>query len=296
MRQAILGSLLLLAGSSVASAERVVREISWEEAERAGQLTSGQLERGEGSAEPLRLENTTDAPKTITLLDLKEPGITSRTYALTGQVRYEGIARPSYLEMWSWFGGQRRCFSRTLGDSGLLQRLEGSSGWRPFSLPFFGEEKTGPPTRLVVNMVLGGRGTVHLSPLRLVEYQPGEDPLAMPGAWWSDRMGGLIGGIGGAVIGCLAGLVGCLAGFGRARQVALSLAAVLGILGAASLVLGLIALGMSQPYGVYYPLLLGGGIVTIVMGANWPVLRRRYQQLELRRMTALDLRTPPRRS
>jgi len=55
------------------------------------------------------------------------------------------------------------------------------------------------------------------------------------------------------------------------------------------LVAGLVALGLGQPYAVYYPLLLFGGILTVVCGGLLPVIRRRYAEIELRRMTAMDL-------
>jgi hypothetical protein len=54
------------------------------------------------------------------------------------------------------------------------------------------------------------------------------------------------------------------------------------------LLAGLVALMLGQPYGVYYPLLLGGIITAAVCGGNYPVLRRRYDQIELRKMSAMD--------
>ena len=57
-----------------------------------------------------------------------------------------------------------------------------------------------------------------------------------------------------------------------------------------SLIFGLIAVTLGQPYGVYYPLLLGGIILTGVCGGNLPGLLRRYQQAELRKMAAMDVR------
>jgi hypothetical protein len=47
-----------------------------------------------------------------------------------------------------------------------MMRLQGTSGWREFILPF---DATGapPPTKLVINVVFEGRGVVFLSPLTL---------------------------------------------------------------------------------------------------------------------------------
>ncbi|MEN6558905.1 MAG: hypothetical protein ABFC54_12065, partial [Thermoguttaceae bacterium] len=58
--------------------------------------------------------------------------------------------------------------------------------------------------------------------------------------------------------------------------------------GMVSLVVGLVAVVLGQPYAVYYPLLLGGTILAAVFGGNFPMLHRRYQQIELRKMAAMD--------
>jgi len=75
------------------------------------------------------------------------------------------------------------------------------------------------PERLVVRVVLPGRGIVRLGPIKLVHYGPGEDPLMPPGQWWSDRQGGWLGALSSAAFGCLAGLVGLLAGRGPAELI-----------------------------------------------------------------------------
>jgi hypothetical protein len=99
--------------------------------------------------------------------------------------------------------------------------LEGSSGWRPMLLPF---DATGaqPPTMLTVNLVLPGRGTVQLGPLRLVQYAPSEDAARAPGAWWGPRTAGLVGGGAGAIIGLMGAVIGLLAQKGRGRGLALT--------------------------------------------------------------------------
>lgn len=106
--------------------------------------------------------------------------------------------------------------------------------------------------------------------------------------WWTDRAGGWIGGIGGGLIGVLGGTIGVLAGFGKARRFVLAMTAGLTLLGAISLIVGATAWAQGQPYAVYYPLLLGGAILVFVCGLNLPALRRRYQQMELQKMAAMD--------
>jgi hypothetical protein len=146
----------------------------------------------------------------------------------------------------------------------------------------------GRPQRLTVNVVFGGRGTVFLSPLELVQYSGSEDPLTPVGAWWSDRQEGLVGGVGGGLLGVLGVLIGVLAGTGRARHLVLGLLKVLIATSAVALVLGGAALAMGQPYSVYYPLLLVGVLGVAVPAGLLGSLRKRYEQLELRRMSAID--------
>src|SRR5207247_60213 len=70
-------------------------------------------------------------------------------------------------EMWSVFPNGERFFSRTLATQGTLAALHGESSWRRFELPFFLSGTTQTPSRLEINLVLPGRGTVWLGPLRL---------------------------------------------------------------------------------------------------------------------------------
>jgi hypothetical protein len=148
-------------------------------------------------------------------------------------------------------------------------------------LPFFSDEKVGLPSRLVVNVAFVGRGTVELSPLALYQLRSG---------WWTDQTAGWIGGIGGVIVGLLGALIGVLAGLGKARRFVIAITTTLIGAGVVSLVVGLIALALGQPYAVYYTLLLGGIILTGVCGGNLPGLLRRYQQAELRKMAAMDVR------
>jgi hypothetical protein len=53
-----------------------------------------------------------------------------------------------------------------------------------------------------------------------------------------------------------------------------------------------VALLQTQPYCVYYPLLLLGGLSVLVIGPLRRTLRQRYQQLELRKIAALDVASP----
>jgi hypothetical protein len=229
----------------------------------------------------LKIEGGTGAPVTVAIID--RPAIKGPRYAVTGQVRYEGVEGTGYLEMWNHFPNGGQYFSRTLADVGPMLKLQGSSGWRPFTLPF---DATGapPPTRLVVNVVLPGRGLVYLGPLRLADGIPGAD-----GGSGLDRAAGLIGGVAGGLVGCVGALIGVLASRGRAKRFVTIGVVSLAIGGILAFVAGIVALSRSQPYAVYYPLLLIGFLATVIPLGLRPSIRRRYEEIELRRMRAHDL-------
>ena len=281
MVRSFVSGLVVMAYFSTAFGQEVVREFSCGDMAKCDGLIVGETQTGGpvGPPEQLKIDNPSSQPRTVTVIDLKNPGVSTFRYAVTGTVRYENVKAKSYLEMWSWFANGGEYFSRTLGDSGPTQYLEGSSDWRPFSLPFSSDNKMGSPVRVVVNVVFADGGTVYLGPLELIQYSNG---------WWTEQTGGWIGGIGGSVIGILGAMIGVLAGIGKARRFVLILTTVLAIFGAVSLVVGVTALLLGQPYGVYYPLLLGGIILAAVCGGNLPVLRRRYEQIELQKMAAMD--------
>jgi hypothetical protein len=273
-----------------ARAAEVQREVSWVGVPRAGGALEGEVRPAGPSAafEHLVVSNPASQPRTVKLLTIDAPGVTRSRYAIAGEVRYEGVEGTAYLEMWSAIAGQGSFFTRTLASSGPMKSLTGSAAWRPFILPF---DATGapPPRSLEVNLVLPGRGTVALGPLRLLQFAEGENPLASAGAWWGPRAAGLGGGVTGSLIGCLGALVGLLAQRGQGRALALGLLKGMLALGVAGTALGAVALARAQPYEVVYPLLLEGVLCGVLGATLLPRLRRRYEELELRKMRALDL-------
>jgi len=225
----------------------------------------------------------------VTILIANDPQIPSPHYKLRGKIKYEnvetiGADRCGYVEMWNHFPDGGMYFTRTLATAGPLARLEGTSDWRIIELPF--QSQPGKlPNKLIVNVILPGKGTATLGSLTLMSW---DGTLSSAGEWWSERMSGLVGGIGGSVIGIIGGLVGLLAGFGVARQLVMRLSVVVIVLGGVGLVVGVVALCLGQPWYVYYPFLLGGFLCVVVFGGNLPTLRKRYDALEMRRMAAMD--------
>jgi hypothetical protein len=217
--------------------------------------------------------------------------VTATVWAVTGEVRYEGVEGQGYLEMWNFFPDGGRYFSRTLGQVGPMASLTGSSGWRRICLPFSSRPGFPPPVALQVNVVLPGKGKVDIGPLRLSQFAPGEDPLAAAsGAWWSNRQAGWIGGIGGSVLGLLGVVIGWLGGRSKGSGVVLPLTAALAVIGGVLFLVGVAALALAQPYEVWYPLLLAGGILAAVTSTSYFKLRGRYRDIELRRIQSFDSR------
>jgi hypothetical protein len=285
-----MGALVVCALAAAAQAADVLREISWASLKQEGALQGGEVRPPDGSAafDYLEVKNAEPSARTVTLFKLDRPAITKSRYALVGDVRYEAVEGAGYLEMSSTFAEKGSFFSRTVEPSGPGQRLSASSPWRPFALPF-DATGAGLPESLTVSVTLPGPGTVYLGPLRLVQYTGDENPLRAAGAWWGPRTAGLVGGVVGSLLGCVGAVIGMLAGRGKGRAIVLALAKAMLVFGAVSLVLGVVALFRGQPYEVYYPLLLCGVLDVVLPAVLIPVLRRRYEELELRKMTAQDL-------
>lgn len=235
--------------------------------------------------------------RTHLLIELPEPGISSPVYALKGMVRYDGVQGDAFLQLDNHFGAKGTFFSKSLAPNGPLGKISGSSDWRPFVLPFYansGDQADGEmllPERLTLSLYLPGSGTVSLAEVGLYQYANGEDPMQMfmqAGQWFSNRTAGWIGGIGGTLLGLWGALIGIVSSRGKARSFAVGSANALLFIGIASLIAGIVALGMAQPYAVYYPLLLLGVIIVAVMAMLRRTLSARYEHLELKRMQSMD--------
>lgn len=288
---------LVLVCSTFAGAEQL-NSMCWKELEKANRLKAGTVaDDSDSECGVLRIESTSTSGTWIEVLTIDNPGVNQEAYAIRGQIRYEKMEGNSYLEMLNYFGGPGPYFSRTLADSGPSKKLRGSSPWRDFIIPFFindGSKRT--PARLDLNIQFAGRGSVWLRSVELVQFADAKSvmqggfspPSHKSGAWWSDKMAGLIGGIAGSILGVMGALVGTLCSLGRARRVAQATAYLMLAVGLASLSTGIIALSNGQPYSVYYPLLLVGVIGTVIPLLISRSISSRFQALDLRRMNAID--------
>jgi hypothetical protein len=96
----------------------------------------------------------------------------------------------------------------------------------------------------------------------------------------------------GTLLGVLGGTLGGLAGFlapkGRGRGLVLGGMIATLVYSAAMALLGLVAYLAGQPWGIWYGFGLAGVIGLVVIGVNYPVIRKRYQEAEERRIKAQD--------
>lgn len=115
--------------------------------------------------------------------------------------------------------------------------------------------------------------------------EPWCDPN-MFGMWY----GVIGGGLGGTLCGVLGAAAGILAPRGRGRGLILGGMAFFAATGVIQAALGLFALISGQPYGIWYPMLLCGFIMAVVIGCLIPVVRMRYAQAEQRRIQAEAIR------
>jgi len=107
---------------------------------------------------------------TTTLLTLENPKVPSHLYRLVGKIKYEKVEGDAYLMMWSHFAkGGGPFFSKTLDSDGKGQ-IAGSSDWDELTLPFYSKPDM-LPNKLVVKIVMSGKGKVWITPLKLEKIE-----------------------------------------------------------------------------------------------------------------------------
>ena len=127
------GILAALFIAQTGYAQELVGEYKWK---NAGNLPKGAVLAEVDGREVLKIENTNSAPMQVNLLTITDPKITATVYGLNGELKYNAVDGQGYLEMWSYFPPDKpgqpeaQYFSRTLAESGLMEGITGTSGWR----------------------------------------------------------------------------------------------------------------------------------------------------------------------
>jgi len=302
---------------------KILRVYDWKDLAQQHQMSGGEVISMDGMS-VLKIENTNDAeldstnlPVEVSLLKISDPSVIRKTYFVLCEVKYDNVrdnvltipidqigpgrlgggggrgrlgggnfTRPvsGSLTLFSHLppaaiGGDGKTVATGGTPGGRNGNIRGSSNWRPCLFAVNRNSFEGLPTELELKLVLPASGTIYFRPIKL---------LGVIGSWWSPQQSGLIGGIGGSVIGCFGALLGLLASKGKARTFVLTTMKIFIALGILLTIAGFVAVVSSQPYAVWYALLLPGVILTLVFSLNLPSIQRRYDELEIRRMTSVD--------
>ena len=121
---------------------------------------------------------------------------------------------------------------------------------------------------LKINVVVPGKGTIELSDVEVRDLPT----FALPtpsGDWFDSRTGHFYGGVAGAFWGCFGGLFGTLGGIlvprGKGRRLLTGMFVFAFVMGILHFAVGIAALFFGQPYHVWYPFVLIGGLMVVIM-------------------------------
>ncbi|MDA3864072.1 MAG: hypothetical protein PF689_09435 [Deltaproteobacteria bacterium] len=219
---------------------------------------------------------------TVPLLKIQNPQLNSDSYSLWGKIRYTGVEKNSYLELWNVFG-KRKFFTLTKDGSGFMKNISGNSEYRNFSLPFNQANSMLKLKMLQLNLVIMGEGEIIFSPqVYLVDgtknpYKEIKKRSVKNLPWWDDDTGGYIGGL----LGLLIGLCGAVSAYfihkGKQYRLVKICIGVILVIALASLIAGISAYFCNQPYVVYYPMLLSGFISVFVFGFQALVAKKQFE-------------------
>lgn len=275
-RAALAAAMLILATAGVALGAEPVAVIDWStQAPLSGEVVNEQVvvEAGTGGVFPLGI--------------FDGPPLSGGDIVVSVNVEVDRVASPGFLELWAVYDGDERYFSRSFDANGVGLLVDGAS--LTVELPFALSGTV--PRALELNLVLPDDGRIIIGDVGLYEVAAGSaaQGLSAADAWWSTEAGGLIGAIGGSVLGLLGAAVGFLSSRGKARRFVMTTMAAGTLLGATALVAGIAAVVLGQPYEVWFPLVLMGGLLVVIFGGLYRSVGDRYEALELQRMRAYDL-------
>ena len=114
--------------------------------------------------------------------------------------------------------------------------------------------------------------------------------------WWTPEQAGFMGailggGFGGVMLGGIGGGVcGTLAGKGLARGFVVNYLRTMGAIGVILLLAGIVGASIGQPYHVWYPLVLPGGLASFLVIVILKNIVVHYDKHEKRRLAAEEMR------
>ncbi len=282
--KSLLTFIAALCLSAGAWGQRTVNEWRWTDLPPA-QLPPGTAVVSANGRAALKVENPKNAPRQFLLLTIDHPKVSAQVYAIKGEIRCGELSGYGILEMWSYFPpagpGQPegRDFSRIRIDSSEPGQTRGASDWHPFSIPFNSMGVSTPPDRLQINLLLGGRGTVYLGPLRLTQFMDDKNYVerdlgkvwlyghtAHP--WWSRRAEIQISAVGAGLLLAVGAWIEISCKRGKARSVVAALVKIQISLGVVLGCVTIAALIHRQPFAVWFPLT----IFTIILLGVYSVL------------------------
>jgi hypothetical protein len=216
-------------------------------------------------------------PLFISLLKITNSSVLEKTDFVSCEAKYEGVA-PGGLTLIYHLPPLSPGGDESTNRSGFT--IDGN--WKLYRFPLGRNVDGGFSTQVELKLSLPASGTVYIRPINF---------LGIAGSWWSVKQSGMVGGavgIFGGIVGCFGGLVGCLAGFGKARKFVLTTTKIFIALGMLLTIMGIVAIACGQPFFVWYIFLLPGVMLTLIFSLNFPLIQRRYDDLEIRRMASID--------
>ena len=227
----------------------------------------------------LRIVNHKQAPARVMLFEVDGLHVEDATLEYSARLRSEDLRGMAYLEMWVFLGDDSY-FSR-----GIDKTVAGTSRWLECDTPFFVNQRGAVVDRVQLGIAIEGSGTVYLDDAMLAP-RAGTGLLRQGSYGW---IAGVALGLMGAVFGSLAGILGPA---GKARHLVMGLGLVILVVCVLMLGCGMAAWFFDCGWGMYYPLLLAGGIGTLLFAFMLPLTAARYRQAETRRIAAADMSKP----
>jgi hypothetical protein len=215
-----------------------------------------------------------DTGATVRVLTLDHPPVRDDAFVIEGQLKYDNVAGPGYLELTSTFADGTSETNRANAAFGPAGGMTGSSPWRRFVLASGDAHHGQTPTRIDVSVVLPKGGTVYLGSANLVEGMANHRHRAT--SWLeSPRAGTLAGALGAVVV--LYGIVaGFLASRGRWKRLVVALTVLAMALSCAALGCAIAGMVGNPARDALYPLALVGALGIALCGVMMKLIKRKY--------------------